>query len=202
MKASDRRSERRVDPLDLLDLDASLSAEERAIRDTVRRFVADNVLPEIGHWFERGEFPRHLLKSLADLGLFGMHLTGYGCAGTNAVSYGLACAELEAGDSDCAAACRCRARWPWQPSGTGVRMESRNGCRGDAHVRAARWRGLGARRNQDVDHQRHDRRRGDHLGADRRGDQRVHRARNIGRSRPARSSTRCPCGPRTPPNRC
>jgi glutaryl-CoA dehydrogenase len=86
-------------PLDFLDLDRLLSEEERLIRDTTRSFVADKVLPEIAGWFERGHFPRELAKELGDLGLLGMHLEGYGCAGTNAVSYGLACLELEAGDS-------------------------------------------------------------------------------------------------------
>ena len=87
------------DPLDFLDLDRLLSEEERLIRDTTREFVADRVLPEVAGWFERGELPRELAKELGDLGLLGMHLEGYGCAGTNAVSYGLACLELEAGDS-------------------------------------------------------------------------------------------------------
>ncbi|HET9007222.1 MAG TPA: acyl-CoA dehydrogenase family protein [Actinomycetes bacterium] len=86
-------------PLDFLDLDHLLSEEERLIRDTTRSFVADRVLPEVAGWFERGELPRELAKELGDLGLLGMHLEGYGCAGTNAVSYGLACLELEAGDS-------------------------------------------------------------------------------------------------------
>lgn len=87
------------DPLDFLGLDRLLSDEERAIRDAVRAFVADQVLPGIGDWFERGEFPREVAKGLAELGLLGMHLEGYGCAGANAVSYGLACLELEYGDS-------------------------------------------------------------------------------------------------------
>jgi glutaryl-CoA dehydrogenase len=85
--------------LDFLDLDRLLSEEERLIRDTTRGFVTDKVLPEIAGWFERGEFPRELAKELGGLGLLGMHLQGYGCAGTNAVSYGLAALELEAGDS-------------------------------------------------------------------------------------------------------
>jgi glutaryl-CoA dehydrogenase len=90
---------RSPEPLDLLEIDRQLSDEERAIRDAVRGFVADQVLPGIGDWFEHGEFPREVAKGLADLGLLGMHLEGYGCAGTNAVSYGLACLELEYGDS-------------------------------------------------------------------------------------------------------
>jgi glutaryl-CoA dehydrogenase len=87
------------DPSDFLDLDALLSDEERDLRDTVRRFVRERVLPDIAGWFERGEFPVEMAKELGALGLFGMHLTGYGCAGASAVQYGLACTELEAGDS-------------------------------------------------------------------------------------------------------
>jgi glutaryl-CoA dehydrogenase len=86
-------------PLDFLALDRLLSEEERLIRDTVRSFVTDKVLPEIAGWFEAGVLPRELAKELGALGLLGMHLQGYGCAGTNAVSYGLAALELEAGDS-------------------------------------------------------------------------------------------------------
>ncbi|HEX6329745.1 MAG TPA: acyl-CoA dehydrogenase family protein [Actinomycetota bacterium] len=87
------------DPLDFLGTDRLLSDEERAIRDAVREFVAEQILPGVGDWFERGEFPREVGKGLADLGLLGMHLQGYGCAGANAVSYGLTCLELEYGDS-------------------------------------------------------------------------------------------------------
>jgi glutaryl-CoA dehydrogenase len=88
-----------VDPVDLLDLDALLTDEERMIRDTVRGFVRERILPEIDGWFERAEFPREIVKELGAMGLLGMHLKGYGCAGTNAVSYGLTCLEMEAGDS-------------------------------------------------------------------------------------------------------
>jgi glutaryl-CoA dehydrogenase len=88
-----------VDPVDILDVDHELTDEERAIRDAVRGFVRAEILPDIGEWFEAAEFPLEIGKDLADLGLLGMHLTGYGCAGANAVSYGLACLELEAGDS-------------------------------------------------------------------------------------------------------
>jgi glutaryl-CoA dehydrogenase len=87
------------DASDFLDIDAQLSSEEREIRDTVRRFVGDRVMPGIEKWFEAGEFPLEMSTELGSLGLLGMHLEGYGCAGTNAVSYGLACMELEAGDS-------------------------------------------------------------------------------------------------------
>ncbi|HSF60319.1 MAG TPA: acyl-CoA dehydrogenase family protein [Gaiellaceae bacterium] len=88
-----------LDPLDLLAIDALLDDEERAIRDTVRQFVRDNVLPEIGDWFELGILPRELMAELAKLGLYGMHLHGYGLPGASAVAYGLTCLELEAGDA-------------------------------------------------------------------------------------------------------
>ena len=86
-------------PNDFLQIDSLLTDEERLIRDTVREFVGDKVLPDVAEWFEAGTFPQDLAKEMGALGLFGMHLEGYGCAGTNAVSYGLACTELEAGDS-------------------------------------------------------------------------------------------------------
>jgi glutaryl-CoA dehydrogenase len=88
-----------LDRLDPLEIDTLLSQEERETRDLVRRWVGDRVLPEIGDWFERGDFPKEVAKELGALGLLGMHLEGYGCLGANAVSYGLACTELEAGDS-------------------------------------------------------------------------------------------------------
>ncbi|WP_433368789.1 acyl-CoA dehydrogenase family protein [Streptosporangium sp. CA-115845] len=85
---------------DLLRIDDTLSEEQRLIRDTVRDFVADRVLPHIGDWFEEATFPaRELAPALGSLGVLGMHLEGYGCAGLDAVSYGVACRELEAGDS-------------------------------------------------------------------------------------------------------
>lgn len=83
----------------LVDFDSLLDDEERMIQGTVRSFVDKAVRPNIAAWFEEGVAPRELASELGSLGLFGMHLTGYGCAGTNAVSYGLACLELEAGDS-------------------------------------------------------------------------------------------------------
>jgi glutaryl-CoA dehydrogenase len=84
---------------DLYNIDYLLSEEERLVRDTVRKFVNERVLPIIGERFEAGTFPRELIPAIAELGLLGMHLEGYGCAGSSAVSYGLACQELEAGDS-------------------------------------------------------------------------------------------------------
>ena len=87
------------DPRDFLDIDALLSDEERMIRQTVRQYVQERVLPVIDEWFERGHFDKGVVKELGAMGLLGMHLHGYGCAGTNAVSYGLTCMEMEAGDS-------------------------------------------------------------------------------------------------------
>jgi glutaryl-CoA dehydrogenase len=88
-----------LDPLDFLAIDALLDEEERAIRDTVRSFVRERVLPDVGDWFEQGILPRELMSELGKLGLFGMHLDGYGLPGASAVAYGLTCLELEAGDS-------------------------------------------------------------------------------------------------------
>lgn len=87
-------------PFALLDLDAMLTEEQRMIRDTVREYVDERIKPEIADWFERGELPaRELAKEMGEIGLLGMHLEGYECAGTDAISYGLANLELEAGDS-------------------------------------------------------------------------------------------------------
>ncbi len=88
-----------LDPLDYLALDSLLDEEERAVRDTVRQFVRERVLPDVGDWFEQGILPRELMSELGKLGLYGMHLDGYGLPGASAVAYGLACLELEAGDS-------------------------------------------------------------------------------------------------------
>jgi glutaryl-CoA dehydrogenase len=88
-----------IDPLDVLEVDRLLSDEERQIQALVREWVDDNVLPGIEGWFEDGVFPKQIATELGSLGLLGMHLEGYGCLGANAVSYGLACLELEAGDS-------------------------------------------------------------------------------------------------------
>jgi glutaryl-CoA dehydrogenase len=89
-----------VAALDLIAADSLLSDEERAIRDTVRTYLDREVRPHVADWYEAGELPaRDLAKSLGALGLLGMHLHGYGCAGTSAVAYGLACTELEAVDS-------------------------------------------------------------------------------------------------------
>jgi glutaryl-CoA dehydrogenase len=86
-------------PTDLLRVDDELTDEERLVRDTVRKFANDRILPHVADWFEAGTLPRELLPELGQLGLLGMHLTGYGCAGMGAVAYGVACRELEAADS-------------------------------------------------------------------------------------------------------
>lgn len=87
------------DPIDFLEIGDLLTGEERLLRDTVRGFVADRVTPYVAEWFEHAIFSRDLVREMGDLGLLGMHLEGYDCAGTSAVAYGLACTELEAGDS-------------------------------------------------------------------------------------------------------
>src|ERR1700689_2136481 len=93
---------RTTDPaaaVDLLRIDDELSPEERLVRDTVRDFAAKKILPNIADWFEAGTLPRELFPEVGQLGLLGMHLTGYGCAGMGAIAYGVACRELEAADS-------------------------------------------------------------------------------------------------------
>lgn len=91
---------RTPDPHDFLDLDAGLAEEERAIRDAVRAYAKDNLLDRVADWYETGALPAsELAKEFGSLGLLGMHLEGYGCAGTSAVAYGIACRELEAVDS-------------------------------------------------------------------------------------------------------
>ena len=87
------------DPLDFLDTAGLLTDSERLVGKTVKEFVTRSVLPEIGGWWERGEFPNHLIPEMARMGMFGMNLEGYGCAGLGAVDYGVAALELEAGDS-------------------------------------------------------------------------------------------------------
>ncbi|MFZ0089223.1 MAG: acyl-CoA dehydrogenase family protein [Solirubrobacteraceae bacterium] len=90
---------RDIRPNDFLGIDDLLDDEEVMIRDTVRAFVADQVTPFVGDWFEEARIPVELAAALGKLGVLGMHLSGYGCAGASATAYGLACMELEAGDS-------------------------------------------------------------------------------------------------------
>ena len=179
-------------PHDPLDLDALLGDEEGMVRDTVRRWVGERVLPEIGEWFDEGILPRELVEEVGELGLFGMHLEGYGCAGASATAYGVACRELEAGDSglrslvsvqgslamfpiwkygseeqkdDVAAADGGRRRGRLlRPDRARLRLRPGQ----HAHPRPARRRRLGPQRDEDVDHERRDRRRGRRVGADRR----------------------------------
>src|SRR6476659_1469241 len=90
----------KVRALDPLDLDGLLSDEDRLIAETVRRFATDRVLPHVEEWYEEGTLPmRDLAPAIGELGLLGMHLSGYGCAGASATNYGVACRELEAADS-------------------------------------------------------------------------------------------------------
>ncbi|MFJ9036096.1 acyl-CoA dehydrogenase family protein [Streptomyces sp. NPDC102406] len=90
-----------LDPVDPLNLEALLTDEERDVRDTVRQFLDDKVEPHIADWFESGELPDlpGLAREFGAMGLLGMHLEGYGCAGMSARAYGIACRELEATDS-------------------------------------------------------------------------------------------------------
>jgi len=83
----------------LLKIDDELSDDERLVRDTVRKFATDRVMPHIADWFEAGTLPRELVPELGQLGLLGMHLTGYGCAGMGPIAYGVTCREMEAADS-------------------------------------------------------------------------------------------------------
>src|SRR3970282_1564414 len=187
-----------IDPLDYLDLGRLLSDEEGAIRDTVRTWVGDRVLPGIEGWFEAGEFPLEVAKELGAMGLLGMHLTGYECAGANAVSYGEACLELEAGDSGFRSFVSVQgslcmfAIWKfgskeqkqrWLPAmargevigGFGPTEPDFGSGAAEQRCaeRAARRLGLGRVGDEDVDHQRQRRGRLDRVGADRRGDPRV-----------------------------
>jgi glutaryl-CoA dehydrogenase len=88
------------DPLDFLDTDSLLDGEEILLRDTVRTFVDKEIKPNVAEWWDEGAIPHvELARQFGELGMLGMHLEGYGCAGTSATAYGLACLELEAGDS-------------------------------------------------------------------------------------------------------
>ena len=87
------------EPRDFMNLDALLSDEERATREEIRSFVEERIKPNVARWWEDAIFPREIVPQMGEKGLLGMHLSGYGCAGKSAVEYGLACMELEAGDS-------------------------------------------------------------------------------------------------------
>ena len=87
------------EPTDVLALDELLTQEELTIRDDARAFVRERIAPNIKDWYEKAHFPREIVPQMGEKGLLGMHLEGYGCAGKSAVEYGLACMELEAGDT-------------------------------------------------------------------------------------------------------
>lgn len=89
----------KLDPLDLYNIGEELSDEERMIRDSVARFVDERAIPLIPECFNAGSFPHELIPEIAELGLLGSSLQGYGCAGLNSVSYGLICQEMERADS-------------------------------------------------------------------------------------------------------
>ena len=187
-----------VAALDLIAADSLLSEDERAIRDTVRTYLDREVRPHVAEWFEAGELPaRELAAGLGGLGVLGMHLHGYGCAGTSAVAYGLACLELEAVDSGIRSLVSVQGslamyaihaygsedqRQEWLPrmaAGDGDRLlrADRAGLRlepgRDAHDRQAGRGRLGAGRHQDVDHQRRGGRRRRRVGTHRRRDPRL-----------------------------
>lgn len=92
-------TERAIDPLDYVGIDALLTDDEKAIRDAVREVVRDRIIPEVGDWFDKGILPREVFTEFGQMGMLGAHLEGYGCSGVNAVSYGLINHELEYGDS-------------------------------------------------------------------------------------------------------
>ena len=98
-RTKDAGSSAHPDPIDLLNIDAHLSEEERDVRERVHSFVQERIKPNIQAWYDEAVFPKEIVPEFADLGLLGMHLSGYGCAGKSAVEYGLSCMELEAGDS-------------------------------------------------------------------------------------------------------
>lgn len=108
-----------MNPRDYLEIDRLLSDEERLIKETVSRYVNEKYLPGVAEHFENGTFDASVPKALGDLNLLGMHLTGYGCAGSSAVAYGVACMELEAGDSALRSFCSVQgslamfAIWKW-----------------------------------------------------------------------------------------
>ena len=96
---TDAGSSTRPEARDFLNIDANLSDEERGVRERIRSFVQERIKPNIKGWYDEAVFPKEIVPEFASLGLLGMHLSGYGCAGKSAVEYGLACMELEAGDS-------------------------------------------------------------------------------------------------------
>jgi glutaryl-CoA dehydrogenase len=108
-----------VKPNDFLEIDRLLSDEERLIKETVARYVSEKYLPGVNEHYENGTFDSSVPEALGDLNVLGMHLTGYGCAGSSATAYGIACMELEAGDSALRSFCSVQgslamfAIWKW-----------------------------------------------------------------------------------------
>ena len=216
-----------IDPRDYLGIDRLLDDEERLIRDTVRAWVNERIVPNVGEWFEAGHIPVELAKELGDLGLLGMHLHGYGCAGTSATAYGLACLELEAGDSGVRSLVSVQGslamyaiyRWgseeqkqDWLPRMAagdaigcfGLTEPDSGSDPGSMRTRARRdGVGLDHPRQQDVDHERLDLGRRRRLGRHRRGHSRLPgRARHARASRPRTSSGSFRCARRSRPSCC
>ena len=127
--------------LDLLQIEDQLTSDERLVRDTVRAYTAEKVMPHIADWFEAGILPRELAPELGKMGLLGMHLSGYGCAGMSPVAYGVACRELEAADTGLGRGFLARsptafcAGW----SGRGFRCGDAGADRGQLRHRRARY---------------------------------------------------------------
>ena len=189
-------------PLELFDTDRLLDADERDIAATVRKFVDTRLKPNVEEWFESATLPRELAKEFGALGVLGMHLDGYGCAGhqRRQLRPGLSGAggrrhAASAASSRCRARCRCSRSGPLRLRGAEERVAAAAGRRRghrllrpdrarlrlqprrDAHPGPPRRQRLGPQRHQDVDHQRRPRRRGHRLGADRRRHPRLPRAR-------------------------
>ena len=177
---------------DFFNIDSALSEDERAVRDSVRRFVDERVLPIIGECYVEGRFPKELIPGMAELGVLGANLPEeYGCAGLNNVAYGLIMQELERGDSGsarfasvqgalvmypiyafgseeqkktvAAADGRRRGHRLLRPHRARLRLEPGGH---DHHGQASRRTALDPQRRQDVDHQRHPGQRGGRLGQD------------------------------------
>ena len=207
-----------LDPLDLYDVRAALTEEERLVQDSVARLVDAEVLPIIREAFEQHRFPRELVPELAALGLLGSSLEGYGCAGLNAVSYGLICQELERGDSGIRSFVSVQSSlcmYPIHAFGSEEQKQQLPAAHGARRAhrllrpdRAARRLGsgqhedprqaarrrLGPQRRQDVDHQRRHRRPRRGLGHDARWASAASSSRRTRRASPRRrSSTSSPC---------
>ena len=207
MSATSSMPKRPSDPLDLIDVDSLLSDEEKAIRAATRQVCADAVDPYVMQWYEDGDLPvaRELAQEFGKVGLLGMHLEGYGCAGMSAVDYGLACLELEASDSGIRSLVSVQgslamfAIWrfgteehkqEWLPRMAageaigcfGLTEPDHGSDPGSMRTRARRdgddWVLNGS---QDVDHQRLDRRRRGRLGQRGRGERRHPRLRGAHR---------------------